>query len=368
MSDIVVSNTGMVKTAEIVPSARLVASIAMTPGLAPRLDPSMTTTQWLAMTSDIIGKHPGTVLCDALDSIVSTKTFPPSSAEIVDAILHSYRTMKVELSPDGKRHLAYRSKLDNKRYIMRDDGTAKYQDGEKVSLIGYINVFGAQANLIIEKTPHADAFDFERTIADVVKSFASTDKDDITANTVMSRFESYLTVTVTHRVKGKPSGHCGGHVADGPTYRFQPTKMESSYLALSELFVNNMRSLYPDVKHPSNHRSWIDGMYYVFMNVACQLDPKNYGTPEFQEMAEAIIENKMAERNGDGKRLREFESKSINKSLVVKMNLIVSALAKLAIGGVVTDKVEIDGVKYQLSTIDGCHTVKEKIQKLRGDF
>jgi hypothetical protein len=342
----------------ITSSIKLMAVIA--DKLPPRLADGVPMAEYLRMGESVIGEHPHAVLDHARVALLSTKTFAPAIAEIVDEILSAYRVIGMPFSGDAKRLLRHRQRLDGTRYKTNLAGKVVFQDGQKVSLIGYINVFGSQANLIIEKFLEADAFDFERAISSVVKSFANIDKDDITANAVMSRFESCLSVAVLHRIKGVPSNYCNGVVADGPAYRFQPTKMESPYLCLSIEFVDRMKSLYPYARHETNHRTWIDGMYEVFNLVACQLKPTSYGTQEFQSSAEKIIERQMEVRNIIGQRLHDFELKNRNRQFKKNNETVMSAIAQIAAGKVVIDKIEIEGVRYSLFTLEECQTAKLK--------
>ena len=276
-----------------VSSLKMVAIIAG--DLPPTLPEGQTLTSWLDQTQTFIGAHPEAVLADARDAILSTCTFAPKKSEIIQHILDAYRRLGIPLSDDGKRHLAFRTKLPA-RYTLNADGVKRFADDAKVTLVGYFTVQGPQANIILDETPGAIVEDVERAIGAVVRTFSGTDKGDVQGDAVLAKFRDEVALQRDYRLVGTPDTLCGGPVAvvTGPSGNVCPLSM--NYLAVSQQFVDRMRDTYPSAKAKFYGDGWGAAMIESFFRVSPKrhLANRAYGG-DMQAAAEALVEQFMAE-------------------------------------------------------------------------
>lgn len=355
-----------------VTSTKMVAVIAA--DLPPALREGTDIKQWLNETQSFIGSHPEIVLREARDSILSTYQFAPKKSEIIQHILDAYQRLGVALSEDAKRHLSFRKKMPV-RYTLNDNGVKRFADDAKVTLVGYFTMQGPQANIILDSLNKAGVEaivdDIEKAIEPVQAWFKNTegkrvekDRGRVTGGEVLERFKFFTKMQCAYRISGEPAAHCGGPVAhlagDG---RLIP--MTSTWLAMSEAFVDRMRDTYPFARVRNNPTSWGEAMKQAFWATVASrdLDESRYGAG-LQRDAEAMIEARMADLNREG-RIELKRALAVDKREAIT-NLSAITVAETALKGGQTSvaRITVNGESMMLDSLDACAIARRKVETM----
>lgn len=214
-------------------TARAVATVATM--LPPKLTDGLTVDAWMKTMVEDIGQHPQPVLDEACRAVRSTCAFAPSPKEFIDAILIAYRTTNLPMSPDGRRHLAYRRKL-NFRYVQSDGGRERFADDVKLTTIGYVAVAGVHANMVLDQITDATVTDVEKAIVETSKAIV----EKATIDTILSRMMRETDIAVAHRIAGPPEGLITGPVARLPWFSHN-FYFKSDFLCISQETVDQWR-------------------------------------------------------------------------------------------------------------------------------
>lgn len=349
----------------VVPALPAVSSMKMVAVIAGDLPPALPEGQslakWLKSTHEFIGTHPEVVLLDARDAILSTFVFAPKKAEIIQHILDAYQRLGVALSPDAKKHLEFRRKMPA-RYTLNNDGIKRFADDAKVTLVGFFTVQGPQANIILDRLNSegcdAKVEDVEKAIGPVVKAFDGREK--VSGDEVLERFRSETIVQTAYRLHGDPAQQCGGTVGV-VAGRSKMLPLTSTWLAVSEAFVNSMRDAYPFARLRDDPHSWANAMKEAFLNAVRVADHTKYGLG-LQQESEALIQRTMADFNVTGRseiaRALKFQSRATPTNIAV----IEVAEGRLRAGETVGTVITIDDDQVVLDSLDNCAVARRKVE------
>lgn len=346
------------KSAPLVSSLRMVSTVFAE--LPPTLPAGMEAQTYLAQTHEFIGAHPDPVLISAREALLSTCVFAPKKSEIIQAILNAYLRLGIPLSPDAQKHAEYRRKLPA-RYAISPAGLKRFADDARVVTVGYVAVLGPQVNLILDDIGGATVEDVEKAIAGVHRAFAGADR--VSGDDVLERLRTEVGIQVAYRLNGDPADLCGGPVAEVGA-RGRMFRCWSTWLALSESFVNRMRDQYPHARSQADHVHWGEAMKEAFQGVAHKVDTSRYGDG-LQAEAEAAIAARMAELNRTGRveimTARRFQARQIG----TVMATIATAETRLISGHECGEIVTIGDERLALRSLEDCGIARNKAETAR---
>jgi hypothetical protein len=257
-------------------TAQMVANVAAL--LPPTLTDDLTVDLWMQKMVEAVGEHPQAVLDEAYRAVISTNTFAPKPKELIDAVLVAYSVLKLQMSADGERHLAYRKKL-NFRYVQGADGKQRFADDVKLTTIAFVPISGVHANMALDQITGA-------TVTDVEKALIATSealKDKATLDAVIRRLIRECDTIIAHRIAGPPEGLIDGPVATAQIGN-HVFDLRSDFLCISQSTADRWR-----VELGASAKSIMN----AFMSVSrVARRPFNYGT-EWQRQCEIAIESKL---------------------------------------------------------------------------
>lgn len=345
-------------TLPLVPSRKMVASVFAE--LPPTLPSGVSERTWLTDASDFIGEHPDPVLVSAREAILSKFAFAPKKAEIISELLAAYVRLGVALSEDAKRHLSYRKKMPA-RYSLNDAGQKRFADDAKVVTVGFVVVQGPQGNLILDDMTGATVEDVEKAVPGVLKAFSGAER--VGGDDVLERLRIEIAVQVAYRIHGTPEEICGGRVAEvGGRSRMH--RLVSTWVALSEAFVNRMHQHYPHARAGTDTAYWGEAMREAFQAVAHTVDTAAYGDG-LQATAEAAIEARMADLNRAGRDAILTSRKFAARQVDTVLTQISTAHGRLVAGEEVGDSVFVGDEVASLRTIAACEVARAKAEALK---
>lgn len=289
-----------VASAAPVGAGKTVAAIASM--LPPKLSDDMPLVSWLKATVTTIGEHPQSVLDEARAAILSTKTFAPMPADIIDAILAAYKRLDMPLSEDARRHLAYRKK-QSYRYALDANGRQQFAADAKVTTIGFVGVSGIHANMLLEENPEASVADVETAVVHATAILQRREK--ISIADALDEIRERLAVVIAHRKHGPPEAFCGGRIASMKTLGSDVLRhLRSDYFALSEEFVASQRIKHAYALPRWSGSRWEEAMFDAFATGANAAKKVAYGA-ESQKVGEDAADALMAACHAKGKAERK---------------------------------------------------------------
>lgn len=284
----------------IVGAGKTVASIAAM--LPPKLNDDMPLAVWLKTVVGTIGEHPQAVLDEARSAILSTKTFAPMPAEIIDAILAAYKRLDVALSDDARKHLAYRKK-QSYRYVTDSDGRQKFSPDAKITTVGFVGVSGIHANMLLDENPEATVADVEAAVVAATAVLQKRDKTSIAD--ALDEIRERLGVVIAHRKHGPPEAFCGGRIASLKLRGLDTARLlRSDFFALSEEFVSAQRVKHPHAMPTYSEARWESAMFEAFCTAVTAAKTAAYGA-ESQRVGEQAADARMAHCNDKGRAERK---------------------------------------------------------------
>lgn len=272
---------------------RAIAHIAAV--LPPKLSEDMPLKAWIKLMAETVGDHPPKVLAEARVIMLSTCQFAPTPKEFVDAVLLAYPRLKLALSEDAKRHLAYRKKTST-RYITGEDGKQRFVDDARLTTIAFVSVAGVHANMVMDRVPEATVTDVERALLATSEQMGK--REGLSIGEILKALEAQTRAENAYRVFGRPEDFCGGEVAHHPA-SYRNGKYQSQYLALSVDFVRSLREAFPKACMTEGAiTEAFSNAGFVAYKANPVGPPKGYGTT-YQAEAEAHIWDRLRMQDFD---------------------------------------------------------------------